>query len=128
MTAYLKRPEGRIVYDGDGEGPLVICAPGMGDLRSGWAATEAPRPGQWQAFVVTARTSHGPVEARLGEVRGPLLRTMFFLKDKLFRIILDFLTQPIFGIANFSRMTLLTMNIPVVIFGYEKISQVPPAV
>lgn len=32
-TAYLERPEGRIAYDMTGEGPLIICAPGMGDRR-----------------------------------------------------------------------------------------------
>lgn len=31
---YLQRPEGRLAYDLTGtEGPLVICAPGMGELR-----------------------------------------------------------------------------------------------
>ncbi len=33
VTEYLGRPEGRIAYDVSGEGPLVICAPGMGDVR-----------------------------------------------------------------------------------------------
>ncbi len=33
-TAYLAREDGRIAYDVAGEGPLVIAAPGMGDLRS----------------------------------------------------------------------------------------------
>jgi pimeloyl-ACP methyl ester carboxylesterase len=33
-TAYLERPEGRVAYDVAGLGPLVVCAPGMGDLRS----------------------------------------------------------------------------------------------
>jgi pimeloyl-ACP methyl ester carboxylesterase len=33
-TLYLARPDGRIAYDVSGEGPLVICVPGMGDLRS----------------------------------------------------------------------------------------------
>ncbi len=33
-TRYLERPEGRIAYDVRGEGPLVVCVPGMGDLRS----------------------------------------------------------------------------------------------
>lgn len=33
-TRYLDRPEGRIAYDVSGEGPLVVCASGMGDLRS----------------------------------------------------------------------------------------------
>lgn len=33
-TCYLERPGGRIAYDVVGDGPLVVCAPGMGDLRS----------------------------------------------------------------------------------------------
>ena len=31
---YLQRPEGRIAYSLEGEGPLVVAVPGMGDLRS----------------------------------------------------------------------------------------------
>jgi pimeloyl-ACP methyl ester carboxylesterase len=34
ITSYLSRAEGRIAYDVQGEGPLVVCLPGMGDLRS----------------------------------------------------------------------------------------------
>jgi pimeloyl-ACP methyl ester carboxylesterase len=33
-TSYLTRPGGRIGYDIEGEGPLVLLVPGMGDLRS----------------------------------------------------------------------------------------------
>lgn len=33
-TAWLQRPDGRIAYDLVGEGPLVVCLPGMGDVRS----------------------------------------------------------------------------------------------
>lgn len=33
-TRYLERPGGRLAYDVTGSGPLVICAPGMGDVRS----------------------------------------------------------------------------------------------
>ncbi|HEX5597612.1 MAG TPA: alpha/beta hydrolase [Micromonosporaceae bacterium] len=33
-TSYLDRGEGRIGYDVHGDGPLVLCVPGMGDLRS----------------------------------------------------------------------------------------------
>jgi pimeloyl-ACP methyl ester carboxylesterase len=33
-VAFLERERGRIAYDLSGEGPLVVCAPGMGDLRS----------------------------------------------------------------------------------------------
>lgn len=35
-TLFLTRPEGRIAYDLRGEGPLVVCLPGMGDLRSAY--------------------------------------------------------------------------------------------
>lgn len=30
---YLARPGGRIAYDLEGEGPLIVCVPGMGDVR-----------------------------------------------------------------------------------------------
>lgn len=33
---YLDRPEGRIAYDVTGTGPLVVCVPGMGELRSAY--------------------------------------------------------------------------------------------
>jgi len=33
---FLERPEGRIAYDVVGDGPLVVCVPGMGDLRSSY--------------------------------------------------------------------------------------------
>ena len=205
-TRFLDRPDGRIAYDVVGDGPLVVCVPGMGDLRSvyrflspvlvaagfrvatldlrghgdsdatfrayddvaagrdilalvaelggpaivignsmgagaaAWAAAETPalvralvlvgpfvrnapvgklaelsfriallrpwgaaawnawyaklhpgrrpidldvhrarirawlrRPGRWQAFAATTRTSHAPVEARLGEIQAPTL-------------------------------------------------------
>ncbi|HUC13312.1 MAG TPA: alpha/beta hydrolase [Acidimicrobiales bacterium] len=31
---FLQRDEGRVAYDVRGEGPLVLCVPGMGELRS----------------------------------------------------------------------------------------------
>lgn len=33
-TRFLERPQGRIAYDVSGGGDLVLCSPGMGDLRS----------------------------------------------------------------------------------------------
>ncbi|BCB80570.1 alpha/beta hydrolase [Phytohabitans flavus] len=33
-TSYLDCGEGRIAYEVQGEGPLAVCVPGMGDLRS----------------------------------------------------------------------------------------------
>ena len=35
-TSYLDRPEGKIGYDIDGDGQLVVLVPGMGDLRAGY--------------------------------------------------------------------------------------------
>lgn len=32
-TRYLTLPEGRIAYDSQGEGPVVLCVPSLGDLR-----------------------------------------------------------------------------------------------
>jgi pimeloyl-ACP methyl ester carboxylesterase len=36
ISQMLERPEGRIAYDVTGEGPLVVCMPGMGELRSSY--------------------------------------------------------------------------------------------
>jgi len=35
-TVYLARPDGRIGYEVDGSGPLVVLVPGMGDLRAAY--------------------------------------------------------------------------------------------
>ncbi|MFE1646057.1 alpha/beta fold hydrolase [Microbacterium sp. P01] len=35
-TRYLSRPQGRVAYDLQGDGPLVVLVPGMGDLRSSY--------------------------------------------------------------------------------------------
>jgi pimeloyl-ACP methyl ester carboxylesterase len=35
-THFLHRPEGRLAYDVAGSGPLVVCAPAMGELRSSY--------------------------------------------------------------------------------------------
>ncbi len=33
-VSWLQRPEGRVAYEMTGMGPLVVCVPGMGDLRA----------------------------------------------------------------------------------------------
>lgn len=38
-TSYLPRPEGRIAYDVQGEGPLVVCVPGVAELRAAFRYT-----------------------------------------------------------------------------------------
>jgi len=35
-TRFLDRPDGRIAYDVRGDGPAVLCVPGMGELRSSY--------------------------------------------------------------------------------------------
>jgi pimeloyl-ACP methyl ester carboxylesterase len=37
--SYLNLPEGRIAYEVTGDGPLVVCVPGMGDLRQAYRHT-----------------------------------------------------------------------------------------
>ena len=32
-TQYLRLQDGKIGYEENGSGPLVVCVPGMGDLR-----------------------------------------------------------------------------------------------
>jgi pimeloyl-ACP methyl ester carboxylesterase len=38
-TSYLARPDGKVAYDVDGDGPLVVLVPGMGDLRATYRFT-----------------------------------------------------------------------------------------
>src|SRR5947209_8914556 len=35
-VSWLSRPEGRVAYEVAGTGPLVVCVPGMGDLRASY--------------------------------------------------------------------------------------------
>lgn len=36
-TQFLERPGGRLAYEVRGQGPLVVCLPGLGDLRCAYA-------------------------------------------------------------------------------------------
>jgi pimeloyl-ACP methyl ester carboxylesterase len=60
-TQYLERPDGRIAYDvtGDQSGPLVICAPGMGDLRSTFRPLADALAGAGARAVTTDLRGHG---------------------------------------------------------------------
>ena len=40
ISQYLQRAEGRVAYHVTGEGPLVVCLPGMGELRSSYRHLE----------------------------------------------------------------------------------------
>jgi pimeloyl-ACP methyl ester carboxylesterase len=59
MTEYLHRPEGRIGYDVAGTGPLVVCIPGMGELRSAFRATVPALTGAGYRVATMDLRGHG---------------------------------------------------------------------
>ena len=62
-TLLLQRPEGAIAYDIAGDGPLIVCVPGMGDLRSSYRFL-APELAAAGFRVVTADLrGHGDSDA-----------------------------------------------------------------
>lgn len=62
-TRYLDRPEGRIAYDVDGAGPLLVLVPGMGDLRGTYRfAAPALRAAGYRVAVTDLR-GHGDSDA-----------------------------------------------------------------
>lgn len=64
---YLARPGGRIAYDLQGEGPLVVCVPGMGDLRTVYRfLAEALTQSGYKVAVMDLR-GHGGSDATFAE-------------------------------------------------------------
>ena len=43
---FLDRGEGRIAFETVGEGPLIVCVPGMGELRSSYRYTAPALAGE----------------------------------------------------------------------------------
>ena len=58
-TLYLTRPEGKIAYDTQGSGPLVVLVPGMGDLRSGYRFLTPALIAAGYTVVTTDLRGHG---------------------------------------------------------------------
>ncbi|MDA2807761.1 alpha/beta fold hydrolase [Nocardiopsis suaedae] len=58
---YLRRPDGRIAYDlhGPTDGPLVVCVPGMGDVRTTYRHLPAPLAGAGYRVAAMDLRSHG---------------------------------------------------------------------
>ncbi len=56
---HLQREDGRIAYTSDGEGPLVVCVPGMGDLRSSYRYLAPALRAAGFRVVVTDLRGHG---------------------------------------------------------------------
>ena len=57
--SFLDRPEGRIGYDIDGDGPLVVLVPGMGDLRSAYRFTAPALCSAGYRIACTDLRGHG---------------------------------------------------------------------
>ena len=64
-TRYLDLPDGRLAYDetGDPSGPLVICSPGLGDLRSTFDRLAAALAADGARVVTTDLRGHGESSA-----------------------------------------------------------------
>jgi pimeloyl-ACP methyl ester carboxylesterase len=58
-TRYISRPEGRIAYDLQGTGPLVILVPGMGDLRATYRFLTPQLLAAGYAVATTDLRGHG---------------------------------------------------------------------
>jgi pimeloyl-ACP methyl ester carboxylesterase len=62
-TRYLSRPDGRIAYDVDGEGLLVVLVPGMGDLRATYRFLAPVLRGAGYRVAATELRGHGESDA-----------------------------------------------------------------
>src|SRR4051794_19256785 len=62
-TQWLDRPGGRIAFDSLGAGPLVVCVPGMGELRSTYRATAPALAAAGHRVVTMDLRGHGDSDA-----------------------------------------------------------------
>ena len=58
-TRFLSLPEGRVAYDLDGDGPLVVLVPGMGDLRGTYRMLAPILRGAGYRVACTDLRGHG---------------------------------------------------------------------
>src|SRR3954471_9581927 len=63
QSRWVTRPEGRIAYDAIGTGPLVICVPGMGELRSVYRRTVPALAAAGFRVVTMDLRGHGDSDA-----------------------------------------------------------------
>jgi pimeloyl-ACP methyl ester carboxylesterase len=66
----LRRPEGVVAYECSGTGPLVVCVPGMGDLRASYRYLEPALATAGYRVAVTDLRGHGdssPVFSAYGD-------------------------------------------------------------
>ena len=60
---FLERPEGRLAYDVRGEGPLVVCLSGMGDIRATYRFLAPALAAAGHRVAVMELRGHGDSEA-----------------------------------------------------------------
>jgi pimeloyl-ACP methyl ester carboxylesterase len=58
-TQFLERPGGRLAYEIRGQGPLIVCSPGLGDLRSTFADLAEPLVSAGFTVATTDLRGHG---------------------------------------------------------------------
>lgn len=67
QVRYLQRPEGRISYTVEGDGPLVVAVPGMGDLRSSYRELVPALVAAGYRVAVTDLRAHGDSDTTFRE-------------------------------------------------------------
>lgn len=66
-TEYLQMPEGRVAYDVQGSGPLVLMVPGMGDLRATYRFLAPAVVAAGHTVVTMDLRGHGDSDATFSE-------------------------------------------------------------
>src|ERR1700684_2187303 len=70
-THYLARPGGRIAYEVDGTGRLVVLVPGMGDLRATFRFTAPVLRDAGYRVALTDIRGHGDSDATFASYSDP---------------------------------------------------------
>lgn len=64
---YLHRPGGRLAFTDQGQGPLVVCVPGMGDLRSAYRSLADALTADGYRVVLADLRGHGDSDTTFTE-------------------------------------------------------------
>ena len=68
---YISRPDGRIAYDIQGSGPLVVLVPGMGDLRAGYRFLAPELVAAGYTVATTDLRGHGDSDTTFSSYGDP---------------------------------------------------------
>ena len=70
-TSYLDRPDGRVAYSVQGEGPLLVTSPGMGDVRETFRALSAALAADGYRVADADLRGHGDSDASFASYGDP---------------------------------------------------------